>query len=146
MEYQQSENGTILARLDAGEEIIQKLLTLCEQEQIHTAWFQGLGACDKATLASYDMKTHALQHKSYHCGMEIISMTGNITRNPDGTLNCHCHTSLSSLDDAGNVKLLAGHMTEAYVDFTCEVLILPIPLRINRVQDTKSNAKIWEFL
>ena len=44
-----------MVRIDRGEDILKKLLELCEKEEIHLAAVEGIAAADHVVLARYDL-------------------------------------------------------------------------------------------
>ena len=60
MQYRQLGN-TYMLRIDYGEEILQSLKQMCEQEGIRLAQVSAIGAVDHAVVGVYD-----LQEKRYH--------------------------------------------------------------------------------
>ena len=60
MQYRQL-GDTYMLRIDCGEEILQSLKQMCEQEGIRLAQVSAIGAVDHAVVGVYD-----LQEKRYH--------------------------------------------------------------------------------
>ena len=52
MDYKKS-GETIFLRVDKGEEVLSANFEVCRQEQVLTAWVQGLGACGEVTVSTY---------------------------------------------------------------------------------------------
>jgi len=53
MEYKRFDN-TILARIDKGEEILEKLMEICEKEHVKLANVNALGAIGEFTIGLFD--------------------------------------------------------------------------------------------
>lgn len=82
MQYRQF-GDTYMLRIDYGEEILQALKQVCEQEGIRLAHVSAIGAVDHAIVGVYD-----LQEKQYHQEetegfMEITSLSGSVTEMND---------------------------------------------------------------
>ncbi|MEW6026072.1 MAG: PPC domain-containing DNA-binding protein [Planctomycetota bacterium] len=84
--------------LARGEKIIEKLIEVCRKENILSGFFNGIGAVSSVEMAHFNPAT-----KQYGCkqmsglpaeasgqagALEIVSLTGNITRK-DGEVVIH---------------------------------------------------------
>ena len=104
MDYRRFEN-TIVARMDKGEEIVEKVKEIALKENIRLASIQALGAVDHFTVGVF-----LTDEKQYHANefagnFEIVSLTGTINTMHD-EFYCHLHMS------AGNAKgeVFGGHL------------------------------------
>ena len=55
MQYKQSGN-TYIVRIDLGEDIIESLKKLCEEEHIFLGRVEAIGATDNAVIGVYDLE------------------------------------------------------------------------------------------
>ena len=117
-------------RLDAGEKIIETLLSLCEREGIGSGFFNGLGAVREAELGHFDMATGAYSWVKLSGSYEIVALYGNVTV-VDGKPFIHAHASLG--DKTFVVR--GGHLKEAVVSVTCEVTLTRFRDDIGRKKD-----------
>ena len=140
MEYRRFDN-TIIARMDKGDEIIESVKTIAVAEQIQLASIQALGAIGQFTVGVF-----LTEEKQYHANhftgnFEIVSLTGTIT-----TMNQapYLHLHLSAGNDKGEV--FGGHLNEAFVSATCEMVIQIIPGTVDREFDPTIGLNLFHFL
>lgn len=118
---------TNLIVLEKGEELIGTVLAYCTENNIQSAWVNGLGAISKAKLALYHLDRKEYQRTEMNGSFELINLTGNI-----GLLNdklvAHLHATISD----GNMNSFGGHLDEAVIAATCEILMEEIPVVITR--------------
>ena len=126
MEYRRFEH-TLLVRLDRGEEVLTQLRVLAEREKITLASVQALGAVNDFTVGVFDPETKQYASNRFQGAYEITSLTGTIDT-MDGACYTHLHFS------AGNAQgqVFGGHLNEAVISATCEMVITLIPGQIDR--------------
>lgn len=144
MDYRTS-GETMFLRVDKGEEVLASILEVCKQENILTAWAQGIGACGEVTVSTYLPDTKTFTDHRLSGMIEMISLMGNISMEKDGTPFLHCHGIFSYLDEAGHPSVLAGHMTRAVVSYTAEIMLTTPQMTIGRMPDTKTEIDIWKM-
>ena len=144
MDYQTTGETTFL-RVDKDEEVIASILEVCKQEQIQTAWVQGIGACGEVTVSTYLPDTKTFTDHTATGMIEMVSLMGNITMEKDRTPFLHCHGIFSYLDKTGHPSVLAGHMTKAMVSYTVEIMLTRQQMTIGRMPDTKTEIDIWKM-
>ncbi len=126
MEYRIFED-TLVVRLDPGEEICRSLLAIAEKEKIGLAEIQGLGAVSRFTTGVFDLKEKAFKANEFSGLFEVTSLTGTLTTK-GGSPYLHLHFS------AGNEKgeVYGGHLAEAYISATAEIIIRKIHGSVGR--------------
>lgn len=137
MDHRKAPDGKVNIRLDAGDEIIVSLREICSKEGIMNALFWGIGACRKADIGHYDPEKKEYHNKRLEGKMEIISLTGNVTI-ADGAPLIHAHIALGLQD----FSLQGGHVNMAEVNPTCEIVLMPIEGKIERMLDEKIGLKL----
>lgn len=139
MEYRRMKN-TIIARIDKGEEILEKVKELALTENIKLASVQALGAIGDFTVGV--LKTEEKQYKSNHFqgDFEIVSLTGTINTMDD---EFYTHLHLSAGNEQGEV--FGGHLNRAIVSATCEMIVQVIDGRVNRKFDEDTGLNLFDF-
>ena len=94
MEYRKFSQGYVL-RLDPGEEIVDGLTRLAEQENIQLASVTGLGAANDITVGIFNNAEKQFQARHCQGEYEIASLVGSITRK-DGEPYLHLHITFGS--------------------------------------------------
>jgi predicted DNA-binding protein with PD1-like motif len=124
---------TYVVRLDAGEKIIETLKALCERDAIGGAFFSGLGGVNEAEIGHFDPALKDYTWAKLSGPREIVSLTGNITK-IDGRPFIHAHIALG--DNTFAVR--GGHLKEAVVSMTCEIILTRFRDDIGRKKDEAS--------
>jgi predicted DNA-binding protein with PD1-like motif len=107
-----------LLRLEKGELLVESLTKLIKDENIRGAWVSGLGGVSWAELGFYSLDTKQYKWKKFEQALEITSLQGNIAWSGE-ELVLHLHGTFS--DD--NLQAYGGHVKEAEVAGTCEILL-----------------------
>ena len=139
MEYRKF-GDTYVVRMDRGEEIIATLTALCEQEEIHLATVEALGAVDRAVVSVYDVPTKVFSRKEFSGAMEMASLTGSITRK-DGAPYIHLHVTVCDQE----LNAHGGHANELVVSATCEMFIRVIGGEVGRRLDENIGLNMFHF-
>ncbi len=124
MEYRKEKNAIYL-RLDKGEEVVDTIKKLCEKEQLEGGYFQGIGACGRVVLATWIPEKEDFIHHRLRGMLEMISLTGNVSIDQNGKAFSHSHGVFSYLKDNGEIAVAAGHLEEAEISYTGEIILTP---------------------
>ena len=121
MEYKRFGSRMVL-RIDRGEEVLTQLHRAAEQEGIRLAAVSGLGAVGDFTVGVF------------------VSLVGTITTK-DGEFYAHLH--MSAGDTEGRV--LGGHLNEAVISATCELVLEIMDGTVERRFDPETGLNLMEF-
>lgn len=130
----------ILARLLAGEEIIQSLKGLARAESIPSASLTALGAVGDLTLALFDPARRAYLETRFEEDLEISSMVGDVSWF-GGEPVIHAHAVASRAD----CSVVAGHVMRGIVSVTLEVMLTIYPDRIERRSDPRFGLNLLDL-
>lgn len=133
-------NNTIIARLDRGEEITEQLKQIALKENIKLANINALGAVNDFTVGVYKVDEEKYYSNKFQGNFEIVSLTGTINT-MDGEFYMHLH--MSAGDEKGQV--FGGHLNEAKVSATCEVVINIIDGEVDRYFDEEIGLNLFKF-
>ena len=143
MDYRRM-NDTFYIRIDKGEEIIEKILEVCEEEGIKSAFFSGIGGCSRAELQTFIPESGSFETEIIEGMLELINVTGNIVFD-DGKLFHHTH-AVFSYKDGSEHKMAAGHIKSITVLYTAEIELRPvIGGVIGRKHDPETGTGFWSF-
>lgn len=139
MEYRKF-NNQIIARIDKGEEILDKIKEIAIKENIKLASINALGATNEFVVGVYNVgekKYYSNEFKGY---FEIVSLTGTINT-MDGKFYTHIHMSAGN----ENGEVFGGHLNKAIVSATCEMVINVIDGNVDRCFDEETGLNIFNF-
>lgn len=139
MDYRRFENKAVI-RIDKGEEIIQKMLEVCNQENITLANVNALGAVGEFEVGLFKTEEKKYYSTIYRGDFEIVSLTGSITTK-DGKLYHHIHMSAAD----GENKVYGGHLNYAKVSATCEMFITIISGKVEREFNEEIGLNLFKF-
>jgi len=139
MEYKRF-NNTIIARIDKDEEILTKIKEIALKENIKLANINALGATNKFTVGVFKTSEKKYYANNFEGDFEIVSLTGTIN-----TMNneFYSHIHMSAGNDKGEV--FGGHLNEAYVSATCEMVINIIDGIVDRSFNEEIGLNLFKF-
>ena len=139
MEYRRF-NNMIVARIDRGEEILTQIKELALKENIKLAHVSALGTTNDFTVGVYKVDEKKYYKNHFVGDFEIVSLTGTIN-----TMNheFYTHIHMSAGNDSGEV--FGGHLNEAVVSATCEMVITIIDGEVERFLDDETGLNLFLF-
>ena len=139
MEYRRFGN-TIIARIDRGEEILDKIRELAAAENIKLASVTALGATNDFTVGVFNTAEKKYYANEFKGAFEIVSLAGTINT-MDGQFYTHIHMS------AGNEKgeVFGGHLNRAVVSATCEMIVTVIDGEVDRYHDDDVGLNLFKL-
>ena len=144
MEYRKYGNDYVL-RIDKGENVTETIKEVCKKEAVCGGYFQGIGACATATLSTYIPEQNDFIDHEISGMLEMVSLMGNITMDCDKQPFLHSHAVFSYLNQEGEIAVAAGHLKEAQIGYTGEILITPADDTIGRQFDTNAGIEVWKL-
>ena len=139
MDYRKFGN-TIIARIDKGEEILEKIKEIALQEKIKLANINALGATNDFTVGVFNVNEKKYYSNEFKGNFEIVSLTGTINTMND---EFYTHIHMSAGNDKGEV--FGGHLNRAIVSATCEMVITIIDGRVDRYFDEEVGLNLFQF-
>ena len=122
---------TYVAVFATGDEVVRGLLGLAAELQLKGSHFTGLGALENVVLGWFDMDAKKYRRIPIGEQVEVISFVGNIAMAPDGKPGLHAHVAVARRDGAA----YGGHLLEAHVRPTLEVIVTEEPVHLQRTFD-----------
>lgn len=139
MEYRRFQD-TIVARIDKGEEILEKIKEIALKENIKLANINALGATSDFTVGVFKVEEKKYYSNTFTGNFEIVSLTGTINTMND---EFYTHIHMSAGNDKGEV--FGGHLNRAMVSATCEMVINIIDGRVDRYKDEEIGLNLFKF-
>jgi predicted DNA-binding protein with PD1-like motif len=145
------ENGCVIVHLEPGEEIISSLKNLANSLNIEGAYVSGIGTAYNVDLGYFNESTKKYDVKSYSTPLEILSITGDISKNFEETVAgdasknleetvIHLHGTFSDQ----NYAVYGGHVISAKVFATAEIFIFSTK-RIDRKHSEVFNLNLFDL-
>lgn len=126
MRYSKYEK-TFFIRFEPGEEILTGLKSFCDNENVKLATVQAIGAINKVIIGFYDLSKKEYFPRTITGDHEITSLNGTITEMNDSAY-IHLHITIADEEN----KVIGGHLNEAIVSATCEMVVTEISGKVNR--------------
>ena len=139
MEYRRF-NNIIVARIDRGEEILEKMKEIALKENIKLANVNALGATNDFTVGVFKVDEKKYYSNTFQGNFEIVSLTGTINTMND---EFYSHIHMSCGNELGEV--FGGHLNRAVVSATCEMFINVIDGRVDRYFDSEVGLNLFKF-
>ncbi|MGQ9665131.1 MAG: PPC domain-containing DNA-binding protein [bacterium] len=127
-------------RLQKNEEIITSLMNFAKKNKIKGGFLYGLGVGEKLTLGYFDAHKRVYIKKRFKGEYEFTSMLGNIAyfdREPV----VHIHVTITD----AKFNAFGGHLFEAYVPATLEIIVLPFYRKLVRKSDKSTGLKLLDL-
>lgn len=131
---------TFMLVFETGDEVAKDLSKFADDQALSAASFKALGGLSSVRLAWFSWES-----KKYESSvildeqLELLSLIGNVARR-DGKPVVHAHAVIGKKDGTAH----GGHLLEAHVRPTCELVLTESPTPLERVVDPDSGlALIW---
>lgn len=128
---------TFAVVLDTGDEVMACLEAFAEQERLDAAQITAIGALRDAVLQYFDWETRDYRAIPVREQVEVASLIGDVAAGQDGPA-LHIHVVLGKRDGSA----VAGHLAEAHVRPTLEVILRESPAHLRRVHDPASGLAL----
>ncbi len=138
MQANQIAGGFFLV-FEQGEDIIPLLTTFCEEQEVHWATFQAIGAVEDVEIGYYDLETKEYYFRREEGPFEVANMTGNVAEINQGPM-VHVHAVLSRCDES--LECLGGHIKSARVSVTLEMSLWRVSLPLMRRYDDDTGLNL----
>ncbi len=139
MEYRRF-GDKIVARIDMGEDFLEKLCRIALLEDVKLAEVSALGTFIYMNVGLYDLEKKQFMGNDFEGMYEIVSLTGTIST-MDGQYYGHIH--VSAADQDGHV--FGGHLSKGVIGATCEMVITVINGSVDRVKDEETGLNLFDF-
>ncbi|HJU15299.1 MAG TPA: PPC domain-containing DNA-binding protein [Stellaceae bacterium] len=132
------EQRTFVVVFDSGDEVIKGLSDFARGHQISAAEFAGIGALSDLVLGYFDWQQKSYRRIPLAEQVEVVSLLGNIARGEDGAPTLHPHIIVAKSDGSAH----GGHLLEAHVRPTLEIVVTESPAYLQRRHDPQSGLAL----
>jgi len=137
----QALDGEHLIRLESGEEVVETLTRFAGEHKFGFATLRGIGAFRRVTLGYFDTTANVYRHRAVEEQVEVLNLSGNISRGEEGEPVVHAHVTVGRSD----YHTLGGHLVEATVDPTLEIVVTTAPATVHRRRDPATGLALWDL-
>ena len=124
-----------------GDEVMSRIMEFAKQNRLAGSHFTAIGAFQDVTLAYFDWETKEYRKIPLHQQVEVLSLIGDIALKENGEPQVHAHVVVGLPD--GTTR--GGHLMEARVRPTLEVVLMESPGYLQRRQDTASGLALIDL-
>jgi predicted DNA-binding protein with PD1-like motif len=129
---------TFVLIFDTGDEVVKILQSFAREKKLACSHFTAIGAFQEATLGYYDLAKKDYQKNPVREQVEVLSLVGDIALAESGETKVHAHAVLGRSDGS----TLGGHLLDAVVRPTLEVMLTEAPVHLQRRHDAKSGLAL----
>ena len=122
---------------DAGDEVMAGLRAFAREHQLGAARFTAIGAFQEAILGYFDWQSKDYRKIPIREQVEVLSLVGDVAQQ-DGEPKVHAHVVLGRFD--GSTR--GGHLLEAHVRPTLEVMLVESPAHLRKEHDAASGLAL----
>jgi len=130
-----------LVRLEPGEEVIESLKRFADGHRIGFAALHAIGAFRRVTLGYFDTAANVYRHRAVEEQVEVLNLSGNISRGEKGEPIVHAHVTVGRSD----YHTLGGHLVEATVNPTLEIVVATVLATVRRRRDPATGLTLWDL-
>jgi predicted DNA-binding protein with PD1-like motif len=123
-----------------GDKVCETLLGFARERELSAASISAIGAFSSATLGFFDWERKDYARILVEEQVEVLSLTGDVSLAPDSTSQLHMHVVLGKRDGTAH----GGHLLEAEVRPTLEVMVIETPPELRRRHDPESGLALIE--
>ncbi len=123
---------------DSGDEVIRLLKDFAREHELGGSHFTAIGAFEDATLGYFDWTKKDYKRIPVREQVEVVSLVGDIADDENGQPKVHAHVVLGKSDGAA----MGGHLLEAHVRPTLEVMLIESPAHLRRHHDAESGLAL----
>lgn len=124
-----------------GEEVLTGLKEFAAQTNSKTAWISGFGGALGVELGYYNLTKKEYQWRAFDQLSEIVSLTGNISRDTKGEPAFHLHGVFAD----ETYSTIGGHVRKLIVGGTVEMIIREFSQPSTREFDEVTGLKLLDI-
>jgi predicted DNA-binding protein with PD1-like motif len=135
--HEQGGERTFALVFQTGDEAMAGLTAFAQEQRLTSARFTAIGAFRDVTLAYFDWQSKAYQKIPVAEQVEVLSLIGDVALS-EGKPTVHAHVVVGRSD--GSTR--GGHLLEAHVRPTLEVILVEAPAHLKKRHDSESGLAL----
>jgi uncharacterized protein len=117
---------------------MKTLLAFAKEKGLAGSHFTAIGAFQDATLGYFDWQQKEYKKIPIREQVEVVSLIGDVALDEGGGPKLHAHVVLGCSDGSAR----AGHLLEAHVRPTLELVLIESPTHLRRKHDPESGLAL----
>ncbi len=126
--------------LRTGEEVMAALTAFAQEHRLHASHLPAIGAFSDVTLGYFAWDLKRYTRIPLHEQVEVLSLVGDIVLEK-GRPKIHAHVVVGKADGTAH----GGHLLEAHVRPTLEVILMESPRYLMRAPDPESGLALIDL-
>ena len=126
--------------LDTGDEVIGALGKFVREQEVEAASLTAIGAFSRGVLGYFEWETKQYQKIPVGEQVEVLSLLGDVAVG-DQAPTLHLHAVLGKADGS----VVGGHLIEAYVRPTLEVILIQPPSYLRKRKDPETGLALIDI-
>lgn len=133
-----SGDGNFLLVFDKGDDLLGELKNFLEKQSVRASRLMGIGALRRGVIAFYQREKKDYDRIPVEEQVELTSLLGNSSLDEAGEVRIHIHVNLGRSDGS----VIGGHLMEAEVWPTVELIVEPLDAEVTRVMDDETRLPL----
>lgn len=121
-----------------GDEVVGPFHDFVRSQSIDAGSVTAIGAFERATLGYFDWTTKQYRKIPVNEQVEVLSLLGDVAAAPESGPSLHLHAVLGK----GDGSVVGGHLLEAHVRPTLEVILTRPPSHLHKRKDAESGLAL----
>ena len=126
--------------LGTGDEVIGELSNFVREQEVEAASLTAIGAFSRAVLGYFQWETKEYKKIPVDEQVEVLSLLGDVAVGNQGPA-LHLHAVLGKADGS----VVGGHLIEAYVRPTLEVILIQPPSYLRKRKDPETGLALIDI-
>ncbi|MBV9815277.1 MAG: DNA-binding protein [Alphaproteobacteria bacterium] len=126
--------------LDTGDEVSGELSKFVRDQEVEAASITAIGAFSRAVLGYFQWETKKYKKIAVEEQVEVLSLIGDVAVAAEGP-TLHLHAVLGKFDGS----VVGGHLIEAYVRPTLEVILVQPPSYLRKRKDPETGLALLDI-
>jgi uncharacterized protein len=128
---------TFAVVLATGDEVMSSIASFATTQHLAATQLTAIGALSRAVVAFFEWESRRYKNIPIDEQVEVLSLLGDITLDK-GTPKVHAHIVLGKADGSAH----GGHLVEAVVRPTMEIVLTETPTHLQRRFDPESGLAL----
>ena len=133
----QSGRRTFALIFETGDEVIRELERFAARERLAASHFTAIGAFSRLTVAFFRWESKSYEQIAIDEQVEVLTLAGDVARQGDQP-KIHAHVVVGKRDGTAH----GGHLVEAHVRPTLEVILTESPAHLQREMDAETGLAL----